>query len=199
MPSKKRWIDLALRRPRGSPSDHDAHAVVASRSAHEIATTRCRCGGRKSLPVRLRGGAARERRPRRGRSRRVRPADARRPAHVGDRSRCRRRGPASKRALSREHAGRQVAVAAVADDEDDRRVLDLLRDLQRDPAARRPPRCRRRCPPRAPGGGVISSASAWLTSTSSSTRARVVDLRQVGLAATCGCRGCASPRSAARR
>src|SRR5882757_5444897 len=31
-----------------------------------------------------------------------------------------------------EHAGRQVTVAAIADDEHDRRVLDLARDAQRD-------------------------------------------------------------------
>ena len=46
---------------------------------------------------------------------------------------------------------------------------------------------------------VISSASAWLTQDQLVDRLRVVDLRQVLLAATCGCRGCASLRSAARR
>src|SRR6185437_574573 len=34
----------------------------------------------------------------------------------------------------REHAGRQIAIAAIADDEDDRCVLDALRDAKRDRA-----------------------------------------------------------------
>ena len=102
------------------------------------------------------------------------------------------------RSSRRKYAGRQVAVAAVAHHEDDRRVLHRLRDLQRHPAARPPPRCRRRCPPRAPGAGT-------------SPRRRPGSRRPVrpprsgrrssaGIpAATCGCRGCASLRSAGRR
>src|SRR6185312_1403671 len=46
-------------------------------------------------------------------------------------SRCATRPSGRLRGSRREDAGRQIAIAAIADDEDDRRVLDALRDAKR--------------------------------------------------------------------
>ena len=70
------------------------------------------------------------------------------------------RGRAAPCRSTGKDAGRQVAVAAVADDEHDRRVGDLVARCAARPRRRRPTRCRRRCPPRAPARRAMSSASA---------------------------------------
>jgi hypothetical protein len=84
------------------------------------------------------------------------------------------------RASGREHAGGQVAVAAVADDEHDGRVLAPLARAAAPPSRRRPPRCRRTGLPRAPGGAPCPRRRPG-SRRPVRPRLRVVDLRQVGL------------------
>src|SRR5450432_2021723 len=138
MPSKKRRISSSSGSV-GSPSDQTRNESP-SRSAQAIATTRCRYNGRKSLPV-----AAR-----RCWNAQVMTSSSERSAD----KRCKRRRPATSGTVSMskasvgvmrsiawpasrsagKHAGRQVAIAAITDDEHDRGVLDLARDAQRNRA-----------------------------------------------------------------
>ena len=93
----------------------------------------------------------------------------------------------------------QVAVAAIADRRRRWwRSPPALRHSAAPPSRRRRPRCPRTGLPRAPGARHMSSASSWLTSTSSST---CYGRRSCAgtPAATCRMPGCASLRPAARR
>ena len=166
MRSKKRRISSGS----ASSALADRRDLEAGAVAQRAARSRPRCwkcSGRKSLPVCcaplldepvehggvVEVGAARS-------------WTRRRPATSGTVSMSKTRigvMAAATPALSREHAGRQVAVAAVADDEHDRRVLDLARDRAAPPRRRR----RREMPQKMPSSRarrrVVSSASACVT------------------------------------
>src|SRR5262245_10354907 len=132
MPSKKRPMRSASLSP-ASPSAQQRNES-SSRSAQAIAMTRCRCSGRKSPPVRAR------------RSRNANSATSRSGTLLS--MSCSRRRPAVSGTVSmsnaivgvirsrgtpsvRENACGKIAIAAVADDRNDGRVLDLARYPER--------------------------------------------------------------------
>ena len=154
MPSKKRRMSSGSASS-GVADRPDANAVVARaarRRSRRPAAGEC---GTKSLPVaarrrcanqvehagvvdaRARGRACGACPRRRARSRCRRRGRRHRLAAVAQSART---GGVSERAWRRrgKHAGRQVAVAAIADDEHDRRVLDLCAKRAARPRRRRP-------------------------------------------------------------
>src|SRR5262249_27177937 len=136
MPSKKRRIRSASPSP-ASPSAQQRNES-SWRSAHAIATTRCWCSGRKSLPARARRSRNANSATSRSGTAVSMPCSRRRPAMSGTVSMSKARmgvirGGREPLVFSvRKHARGKVAVAAVADDRHDGRVLDLARNPERD-------------------------------------------------------------------
>src|SRR5689334_9579281 len=150
MPSKKRWIAISSVAS-GSPIEK-TRTSSPWRSTHEITITRCRCGGRKSLFDTVRRFWKATSATSASGSSSGKLYKRRMPATSGIVSISKARtgvirkmgsdqlywqsstpsdGNVDLTPLIGEDAGRQVAVAAVADDGDDDGVLQVARDAER--------------------------------------------------------------------
>src|SRR5581483_5557757 len=110
----------------GSPSEN-TRRPSSLRSTQEITTTRCRCGGRKSLPLCVRRFWNATSATSCSGSSCGRPCSRRMPSTSGMVSISK-----ARTGLIGEDSGAEVAVAAVADDADDHRVPQFLRDANGD-------------------------------------------------------------------
>src|SRR5438067_8085291 len=141
MPSKNRRISSGSGSVT-SPSDHTI-SVAPSRSTHPIATTRCKYSGAKSPPLAARRKLLYHARTSQSANCAGTPWTRRIPSTSGIVSmsktrigimRERRERGLMRVQSRRKNAGREITVAAIADDEHDRRVFKLARDPQRDSA-----------------------------------------------------------------